>query len=106
MYSITLDLNPDPDPNWAKIMDQDPNSMYSDPQNCLKVFIKASSSSGSALNSFVSVYCSLHYFLSTDAHLCRSVIPKNILPCYTCGRGTQHSGLVLQGMLLNCSCGH
>ena len=106
MYSITLNPNPDPDPNWAKIMDPDPNSMYLDPQNCLKVFKKASSSSGSALNSFVSVYCSLHYFLSTDAHLCRSVITKNILPCYTCGRGTQLSVLVLQGMLLNCSCGH
>ena len=28
--SITLD----PDPNWAKILDPDPNSMYLDPQHC------------------------------------------------------------------------
>ena len=29
--SITLD--PDPDSNWAKILDPDPNSMYLDPQH-------------------------------------------------------------------------
>ena len=60
MYSIILD--PNLDPNWAKIMDPDLNSMYLDPQHCLKVFKKASSSSTGALNSFVSVYCSLHNF--------------------------------------------
>ena len=40
--SITLDPDPDPnwakildpDPNWAKILDPDPNSMYLDPQRC------------------------------------------------------------------------
>ena len=31
--SITMD--PDPDPNWAKILDPDPNSMYLDPQHWL-----------------------------------------------------------------------
>ena len=25
----------DPDPNWAKILDPEPNSMYLDPQRCL-----------------------------------------------------------------------
>ena len=33
---MTLDLDPDPepdsDPNWAKILDPDPNSMYLYPQ--------------------------------------------------------------------------
>ena len=29
IYSITLD----PDPNWAKVLDPDPNSMYLDPQH-------------------------------------------------------------------------
>ena len=37
----SINLEPDPDPNWAKIMDPDPNSMYLDPQNCLKVFKKS-----------------------------------------------------------------
>ena len=36
--SLTLDLDPDldsdPDPNWAKILNPDPNSMNSDPQHC------------------------------------------------------------------------
>ena len=27
-------LDPDPHPNWAKILDPDPNSMYFDPQYC------------------------------------------------------------------------
>ena len=27
--SITLDMDPEPDPNWAKILDPDLNSMYS-----------------------------------------------------------------------------
>ena len=31
--SITLD----PDPNWAKILDPDPNSKYLDPKHCLPV---------------------------------------------------------------------
>ena len=31
------DLDLDPDPNWAKILDSDPNSMYLDPQHCCKV---------------------------------------------------------------------
>ena len=26
-------ISPDPDPNWAKILDPDPNSMYLDPQH-------------------------------------------------------------------------
>ena len=32
---ITLEPDPDldPDPNWAKILDPDPNSMYLDPQH-------------------------------------------------------------------------
>ena len=30
-------LDPDPEPNWAKILDPDPNSMYLDPQHCTKV---------------------------------------------------------------------
>ena len=30
MDSITLD----PDPNWAKILDPDPNSLYLDPRHC------------------------------------------------------------------------
>ena len=33
--SITLD----PDPNWAKILDPDPKSMYLDPQHCMEVLI-------------------------------------------------------------------
>ena len=32
--SITLDPDRDPNPNWAKILDPDPNSMYLDPQHC------------------------------------------------------------------------
>ena len=31
------DLYPDPDPNWAKILDPDPNSMYLDPQHWFMV---------------------------------------------------------------------
>ena len=36
---ITLDPDPDldPDPNWARILDPDPNSMYLDPQHCCTV---------------------------------------------------------------------
>ena len=33
-YSIALD----PDPNWAKILDAEPNSMYLDPQHWLALF--------------------------------------------------------------------
>ena len=33
-YIDMLTLDPDPDPNWAKILDLDPNSMYWDPQHC------------------------------------------------------------------------
>ena len=29
-----MDPDLDPDPNWAKILDSDPNSMYLDPQHC------------------------------------------------------------------------
>ena len=29
----SLTLDPDPNPNWAKILDPDPNSMYLDPQH-------------------------------------------------------------------------
>ena len=32
MFNITLD--PNLDPNWAKIQDPDANSMYLDPQHC------------------------------------------------------------------------
>ena len=32
MYNITLNL----DPNWAKSLDPDPNSMYLDPQHCFQ----------------------------------------------------------------------
>ena len=31
--STGITLNPDPDPNWAKLLDPDPNSMYLDPQH-------------------------------------------------------------------------
>ena len=34
MFNITLD--PNLDPNWAKIQDPDANSMYLDPQRCLR----------------------------------------------------------------------
>ena len=33
---IFLEPDLDPDPNWAKILDPDPNSMYLDPQHCLE----------------------------------------------------------------------
>ena len=33
-------LDPDPDPNWAKILDPDPNLMYLDPQHCLVLSVK------------------------------------------------------------------
>ena len=36
IFSLKIDcitLDPDPDPNWAKILDPDPNSMYLDPQH-------------------------------------------------------------------------
>ena len=32
IYNITLNL----DPNWAKSLDPDPNSMYLDPQHCFQ----------------------------------------------------------------------
>ena len=35
----TITLDPDPDPNWAKILVPDPNSMHLDPQHCLEVKI-------------------------------------------------------------------
>ena len=31
--TVTLNPDPNPDPNWAKILDPDPNSMYLDPQH-------------------------------------------------------------------------
>ena len=34
IYNITLD----PDPNRAKILDPDPNSMYLDSQHCLDLY--------------------------------------------------------------------
>ena len=34
MFSFKIDsITLDPDPNWAKILDPDPNSMYLDPQH-------------------------------------------------------------------------
>ena len=36
MFSFKIDcitLDPDSDPNWAKILDTDPNSIYLDPQH-------------------------------------------------------------------------
>ena len=33
-------MDPDPDPNWAKILDPDPNSMYLDPQHCSYVLLE------------------------------------------------------------------
>ena len=33
---IGITIDPDPDLNWAKILDPDQNSMYSDPQYCLE----------------------------------------------------------------------
>ena len=35
-HRVTLDPEPDPDPNWTKILDPDPSSMYLDPQHCFK----------------------------------------------------------------------
>ena len=37
MFSFKFDsiaLDQDQDPNWTKILDPDPNSMYLDPQHC------------------------------------------------------------------------
>ena len=37
MFSFKFDsiaLDQDQDPNWTKILDQDPNSMYLDPKHC------------------------------------------------------------------------
>ena len=33
----SIALSPDLDPNWAKILDPDPNSIHLDPQHWLKV---------------------------------------------------------------------
>ena len=33
----SIALDPDPDPNWAKILDPDPYSMYLDSQHWLEV---------------------------------------------------------------------
>ena len=35
----SIALDPDPDQNWAKVLDPDPNSMYLDPQHCLWDYI-------------------------------------------------------------------
>ena len=47
IFSFKIDnitLDPDPDPNWTKILDPDPapNSMYMDPQNWLKLPVPGS----------------------------------------------------------------
>ena len=36
--TVTLNPDPNPDPNWATILDPDPNSMYLDPQHWFKNF--------------------------------------------------------------------
>ena len=44
MFSFKIDcitLDPDSDPNWAKILDTDPNSMYLDPQHWLYEWISS-----------------------------------------------------------------
>ena len=38
-------MDSEPDPNWAKFLDPDPNLMYLDPQHCLYVGLSGDASS-------------------------------------------------------------
>ena len=48
----SIALDPDPDPNWAKILDPDRNSMYLDPKHWQKAFVEFHSRSISNLYRF------------------------------------------------------